>query len=74
METTMQTLAALDHLFSELVAQARNNRKWLLWLAFGAGVLWLLRVGFKRLVELYWTLFGLGMALFWSGGWLWSWR
>lgn len=41
---------------------------WLRWLV-ALGVLFLAWKAWRGLRSLFWTVFGLGMALFWSGAW-----
>jgi hypothetical protein len=49
-------------------ASATERRQWLHWLLAASAVFlaWKAWRGFK---SLFWTVFGLGMAIYWSGAW-----
>lgn len=53
-------------------ASATERSQWLRWL-LAAGAVFLLWRAWRGFKSLFWTLFGLSMALYWSGGWLFWW-
>ena len=56
-----------------VAAPGAERSRWVRWLlvAVAVFVLWRMGRGFKKL---FWALFGIGMALYWSGGAWWLFR
>lgn len=50
-------------------AASATERSQLLRLLLAAGAVFLLWKAWRGLKSLFWTAFGLGMALYWSGAW-----
>ena len=49
-------------------ASATERSQWLRWL-LAAGAVFLVWKAWRGFKSLFWTVFGLGMALYWSGAW-----
>lgn len=63
-QTTLERLAER----AASSANATERSQWLRWL-LAAGAVFLLWKAWRGLQSLFWTAFGLGMALYWSGAW-----
>lgn len=63
-QTTVERLAER----ASSAANATERSQWLRWL-LAAGAVFLLWKAWRGFKSLFWTVFGLGMALYWSGGW-----
>ena len=50
-------------------ATSAGERSHLLGWLLAAGAVFLVRRAWRRLKSLFWTVFGLSMALYWSGAW-----
>ncbi|MCE3004570.1 MAG: hypothetical protein LW860_18000 [Xanthomonadaceae bacterium] len=60
-------MSNVDRILGEAWDGLKDNRRLVLWMGLAVAAFWLLQRAIRGGIQAFWTLFGLGMAFYFSG-------
>lgn len=60
-------MSNVDRILGEAWDGLKDNRRLVLWMGLAVAAFWLLQRAIRGGIKAFWTLFGLGMAFYFSG-------